>query len=351
METQTRPTAAETGVRGTGTAFGTFGELLQGVLPGTERHFMVTFPVAAWSTAVFRHAPDSEGFVVWPPHKRKAVRIAELALAAAGLGGGGSLTLDSELPEGKGMASSSADLVATVRAVGAAVGTTFAPAAIESFLRQIEPTDGVMYPEIVAYYHREAELREGLGVLPSLTIVAHDEGGQVDTIAHNRAAQRVDEADKAEYAVLLDELCAAVRARDLPAVGRVATRSAELNAASRSRRTLPELRRICEETGGLGVACAHSGTLLGILYAGDDPDLDGKVAAARAACAALPGTTVVHRSLGHGDVWSASSVEVTAPKGAAPQAPAAHTAGTGNAAHTTHTAQMRASSSAHAWGA
>ncbi|GHE73704.1 GHMP family kinase ATP-binding protein [Streptomyces vinaceus] len=311
MEAHARPRAAEIDICGTGTAFGTFGELLQGVLPGDDRHFMVTFPVAGWSRAVFRHSPGHQGFTVWPPHKRKAVRIAELALAAAGRTGGGSLELSSELPEGKGMASSSADLVATVRAVGAAVGTTFAAAEIESFMRKIEPTDGVMYDQIVAYHHREAELREELGMLPPVVIVGHDEGGQVDTIAHNRQARVVGEAEKAEYAVLLAELCEAVRGQDLRAVGRVATRSAELNAAARSRRSLPELQRICADTGGLGVACAHSGTVLGILYAADDPELAVKVGSALSACAALPGTTTVHRSLGRGDVWSASSLEVT----------------------------------------
>ncbi len=318
MATQARPAATEIDIRGTGTAFGTFGELLQGVLPDGDRHFMVTFPVAGWSRAVFRHSPDREGLTVWPPHKRKAVRIAQLALAAAGRQGGGSLELSSELPEGKGMASSSADLVATVRAVGAAVGTTFGAADIESFLREIEPTDGVMYDQIVAYHHREAELREELGMLPPLVIVGHDEGGQVDTIAHNRDARRVGDAEKAEYAALLTELCEAVRNADLPAVGRVATRSAELNAVARSRRSLPALLRICAETGGLGVACAHSGTVLGILYAADDPELTVKVGTALTACAALPGTTTVHRSLGHGDVWSASSMEVTVRETTAP---------------------------------
>ncbi|MGW8487074.1 GHMP family kinase ATP-binding protein [Streptomyces sp. NPDC055886] len=294
---------ADGAARGTGRAFGTFGELLQGVLPGSDRHFMVTFPVAAWSTASFQHFPDSSGLVVWPPHKRKALRIARLALAAAGHGGGGVLELDSDLPEGKGMASSSADLVATARAVAAALGTAFDAPTIESFLREIEPTDGVMYDEIVAYYHREAELREALGALPPLVIVAHDEGGQVDTIVHNRAAKPAGEAEKREYAQLLDRLCDAVRAGDLTTVGQVATRSAQLNARLRPRRRLPELERISATTGGLGVVCAHSGTVLGILYAADDPALETKVAAARAACAELPGATSVHRSLGTGDAW------------------------------------------------
>ncbi|SDN74089.1 threonine kinase [Streptomyces sp. cf386] len=289
---------------GTGRSYGTFGELLQGVLPETDRHFMVTFPLARWSTATLRYSALSTGIEVWPPHKEKARRIAELALAAAGrTGGGGVLELHSDLPEGKGMASSSADLVATVRAVGAAVGTTFSPAAIEALLRDIEPSDGVMYDEVVAYYHREVTLRSGLGVLPAMTIVGHDEGGQIDTIRHNRSARPVDERHKEEYGLLLAALCDAVRAHDLPGVGRIATRSAELNALTRPRPALRELRNICEATGGLGVVCAHSGTVLGVLIAADDPDHDTKVRAALAACRRLPGTTTVLRSLGVGENW------------------------------------------------
>ncbi|MQY38425.1 L-threonine kinase [Streptomyces sp. RB17] len=290
-------------VPGTGRAYGTFGELLQGVLPGTDRHFMVTFPLAKWSTATLRYSARATGITVWPPHKAKAQRIARTALAAAGHTGGGVLELHSDLPEGKGMASSSADLVATVRAVGAVLGTTFPPTVIERLLRDIEPSDGVMYDEVVAYYHREAELRSGLGVLPAMTIVAHDEGGQIDTIRHNRSARPVGDEDKVEYGRLLAELCDAVRARDLPGVGRVATRSAELNALARPRPALRELRDICEATGGLGVVCAHSGTVLGILVAADDPDHDTKVRAALDACRRLPGATTVLRSLGDAENW------------------------------------------------
>ena len=289
---------------GVGRSFGTFGELLQGVLPHTGQHFMVTSPLAAWSTATFQYDPESSSVEIQPPHKLKSARLATLALRAAGRPGGGRLWLSSELPEGKGMASSSADLVATARAVADALGTRLTVVDIESLLRQIEPSDGVMYDEIVDFGHRDVRLRESLGALPPMMIIAHDEGGQVDTISHNRAATAYSEDEQHEFAHLLDTAREAIRHSDLFAISRVATRSAELNSRRLPRRTLADLLRICKDIDGLGVACAHSGTMLGILLPHDDPDVTAKVNTALTACASLPGTTGLYRSLGQDDDWT-----------------------------------------------
>ncbi|WP_260618636.1 kinase [Streptomyces sp. WAC07149] len=302
------PTPAVAGA-GRGSAFGTFGELLQGVLPGSGGHFMVTLPLARWSTAEFSYEPSAPGVRVTPAHKHRAARLAVRALRAAGLGGGGRLRLGGELPEGKGMASSSADLVATARAVADAVGARFGPADVEALLRGVEPTDGVMYDEVVAFGHREVRLRERLGTVPAMTVVGYDEGGTVDTIGRNRTAAAPGAAERREYALLLDRAREAVRAADLPALGRVATRSAELHARRHPRPALPTLLRVCRDVGGLGVACAHSGTVLGILLPHDDPATPAKAAAARSACAAaLPGPTRLHRTLGPADDWTGAGV-------------------------------------------
>ncbi|MEK8104316.1 hypothetical protein NKG94_02610 [Micromonospora sp. M12] len=186
------------------------------------------------------------------------------------------LDLTGDLPEGKGLASSSADLVATVRAVGAAVGMRLSAARIESFLRHIEPSDGVMYDEIVAFYQRQVRLCRPLGRLPALTIVAHDEGGQVDTISHSRRPSPFSAADEREYARLLDELTDAVATGDLSTVGRISTRSAVLNSKSRVRYDVDALRRACHDVDGLGLVLAHSGTMLGVALGADDPELTGR---------------------------------------------------------------------------
>lgn len=287
---------------GVGRAPGTFGELLQGALPANDRDFLVTFPIQNWSTAVFRPEPGRCEVEVRPAHKHKSRRLAETTLRALDIAGGGVLDLYSSLPEGKGLASSSADLVATARAVADAYGRNLDAPGIESLLRTIEPTDGVMYEGIVAFYHREVRLREFLGHLPPMTVIAHDEGGTIDTIGFNRMRKPFGQTEKEEYAQLLDTLAVAVREVDLATVGRVATRSAEMNNARNPRLDFDRLLRACREIDGFGLVVAHSGTALGILLDDSDREREVKIDHVRASCAGLNGTLAVHRSLSTYDV-------------------------------------------------
>jgi L-threonine kinase len=292
-----QPREVGTAATGCSTAFGTFGELLQGVLPEQNRDFLVTLPIARWSTARFTVDPAMTTVVVRPAHKSKARRAATALLEFAGITAGGVLVLDSGLPEGKGMASSSADLVATVRAVGNAIGVRATPELIESVLRQIEPTDGVMYQGIVSFYHREVRMRQFLGSLPPLTVVGADEGGAIDTVAFNRIPKPFSPAEKREYARLLDTLTDAVRDADVRAVGRVATRSAELNQSLRPKRLLTDITSVCQQAGGLGVVAAHSGTTLGVLLDNRDPEYPDRLAFVANALGTLAGNATVHRTL------------------------------------------------------
>ncbi|GAA4811299.1 kinase [Streptomyces ziwulingensis] len=285
-------------------AFGTFGELLQGVLPGGDLDFLVTLPIDLWSTARFEAASAGDPLLVRPARKRKSLTLARALLAMHGIDRGGTLTLHSALPEGKGLASSSADLVASCRAICAAFHLPLTDRTIEDLLRAIEPSDGVMYTGSVAFYHRRAKLRERLGHLPPLTIVGIDEGGAVPTVAFNRIPKPFGPADKHEYARLLDTLARAVRDRDLATVGEVATRSAVMNQRLRPKRTLDEMRRICRAAGGLGVVSAHSGTVLGVLLAEDDPEYENKLEHLRRSCGALTRHTTVYHSLTD-DAWYA----------------------------------------------
>jgi uncharacterized protein involved in propanediol utilization len=280
---------------GGGIAFGSFGELLQGVLPD-EADFLVTFPIQDGSRVRFRL--DARGDLrVFPSHKWKALTLARMLMRAAGCDGGGILVVDSELPVGKGLASSSADLVATARVLGQVLGLDTSPAAIEGWLRQIEPSDGVMYPGVVAFEHRRVRMRAFLGTLPPMTVVAVDEGGQIDTVAFNHARKPFSTADKHEYARLLARLTAAIRGGDLAEVGAIGTRSAALNQRLLPKRNLEAMLRISAETQALGVVCAHSGTMLGVLLANQHEHHMHRLAAVRSACERLPGSTQVYHSL------------------------------------------------------
>ena len=271
---------------------------------------LVTLPIARWSTAQLTLVPGTGELRVVPAGKDKALRAARIMLDRHGVRHGGTLTVSSDLPEGKGMASSSADLVATVRAVAGALGIAVTPQETESYLRPIEPSDGLMYRDVVAFCHRKVRLHRTLGPVPPLTIVGIDEGGQVDTVAFNASRPVITAAQRREYGTLLDRLATALTVGDLSTVGAVATRSAVLNQERCRKRHLARALEISRDLRALGVVVAHSGTMIGIVVSGDDPHHTEKVADISVACAELAPVSINH-TLGLAPAHRATGTHVT----------------------------------------
>jgi L-threonine kinase len=250
---------------GIGESFGTFGELLQGI--GTnDNDFLVTLPINRFSHAEFSVHSAWPGLVVSPSNMYKSKKLAESILKYFGLPMCGFLNLQSNIPIGKGFASSSADLVATTRAIDHYYQLNLTTEQILSFIRNIEPTDGVMYDGSVSFYHRKVQLHKCLGSLPAMTIVSLDEGGQVDTIEFNKVAKSYTAEQKEGYDFLLNEITLAIHTGDLKKIGEISTQSAILNQKLKYKKHLTDAMKICSETGGLGVVVAHSGTCIGILF-------------------------------------------------------------------------------------
>ena len=254
-------------IAGVGVANGTFGELLQGALPGDDRHFLVTLPIRRFSKVSFRAEPEHRDLEVHPDRKVKTARLARMLLEHLGLPARGRIEVQSQLPEGKGLASSSADLVATARAIFSSVRSPVEEKTLLHLLRDIEPTDGVMYPELVSFFHRRVELHQRLGLFERpVHVVAIDEGGMVDTVAYNRRSVEYSEEDREEYEELLDRTIVAVDRQDLRTLGEIATRSSEMNQARNPKRHLETMLRLHEDSGALGVVVTHSGPCLGLLF-------------------------------------------------------------------------------------
>lgn len=262
LRTQDREESAKTGI---GRCFGTFGELLQGMLPRQEREFLVTLPIARYSIARFTALSGSREILVHPSCKEKSRLLAEKLIDAFGLRSGGFLSIQSELPPGKGCASSSADMVATARAIQSAFGVSISRTSLAQIMSSIEPTDGVMYRGIVSFYHREGVLRKFLGYPPPLTIVGLDEGGQVDTVEFNGRSKPFGHARRAEYESLLFGMERAVTRGDLRSLGEISTRSAVLNQEILPKTHLDLFVDMRRRFKALGVVAAHSGTHLGLL--------------------------------------------------------------------------------------
>ncbi|MER8842900.1 hypothetical protein NKH86_30205 [Mesorhizobium sp. M0913] len=247
---------------------GTFGELLQGQLPigsfPCDSHFLITMPIALFARAHFMPIAGARSVTVYPSHKVKAKRLAENLLIALGASGG-ILLLQSELPEGKGLASSSADLVATARSIACCFKRTVRTSLIEKLMAEIEPSDGVMYPGVVAYQQRACSLLSFLGQMPPLAIVGIDEGGTVETVDYDQRRGEISASHRAEYHELLDRAQIAIPRGDTASIGRIATASALLHQERVPKEHLNAMLKVSEATDALGVIVAHSGTMIGIL--------------------------------------------------------------------------------------
>ena len=113
---------------GTGRATGHHGEFLQGVFEGSDGRLhrgLITLPMAR-EVSVVTFWPRPDGTISTRPENRtKAARAAKLALTHLGLAqAGGELTIESSIPVSHGYGSSTADVVAAIRAVADAAGRT-----------------------------------------------------------------------------------------------------------------------------------------------------------------------------------------------------------------------------------
>ena len=249
---------------GRASAPGTCGELAQGMLDGVL--CLVTCPIDIRSFATVELLPGS-GRVEAPPDTPKAAQAVRTTLEYLGeTGADARLSLESILPRGKGMASSTADVAASIAATAAAAGQPLEPGQIAEISLGVEPSDGVMFPGISVFDHREGRIARPLGEPPPMRVLALDFGGVVDTLEYNSVVR--DKALKSQEprmseAVSLIET-GLIRGNPLY-IGKGATVSAIANQEVSFNTCLDDVLAFSAEVGGFGVNVAHSGTVIGIL--------------------------------------------------------------------------------------
>lgn len=243
---------------------GTCGELVQGMIEGTAFH--ISCPIDIFSTVTVQVTDAIEEWVFSPqfPKAAAAVKAALDYLDAKGLGG--QLSIDSPLPRGKGMASSTADVAGAIHALALALGRHVEYAEVARLALMIEPSDGSIFPDIALFDHRQGSVCETLGPPPPIDIVVLDCGGEVDTIAFNGQDRAETLARLQPRAVeALEAARRGLRTGDLALIGRAATLSAMANQEVIYKPQLDTVLRLADEIGALGVNVGHSGTVIGVL--------------------------------------------------------------------------------------
>ena len=254
--------------RGTAASPGTCGELAQGLLDG--RLVMVTCPIDLFATATVELSHGS-GRVFSPPGSPKAARAVKLSLSYLGHGDlDARLCLESPLPRGKGMASSTADIVAAISAVAAALKTRLSTREKADLALGIEPSDGIMIPGVALFDYRRGKVAESIGHPPHMRVLVLEFTGSVHTQAFNAVDRTaVIEPQAARFGEAVDLIRAGVQGGDPRLIGRGATLSTVAHQTVLPKPQLPAVLALCREAGASGVNAAHSGTVLGLLFPDD----------------------------------------------------------------------------------
>ncbi len=250
----------------------TCGELVQGSLGGVP--CLVSCPIERYSVANLR--TNSTRTWELPAHLPKLSSAFRLALTRLpGAPKGGVVSVQSDLPAGRGYGSSTADIGAALFALGKLSGGWADPYQVARLAVQVEPTDSSLFNGLVLFDHRTASFYESFGAAPELMVLVIDPGGSVDTLSFNQKdhrdlLQRLAPDHKQAFNLLRSGL----RQRDMQAVGEAATLSSRLHQSILYNPLLETALDLARQVRAVGVCRAHSGTLLGLLMDAESNDLD-----------------------------------------------------------------------------
>ncbi len=258
---------------------GSCGELVQGTLG--EIDFHITCPINRYSdvtvaslkegavrvadtakgagdTGIIGNTDNTGKYEKTTSAIRKALEIIET-------GNGVEAIVHNELPRGKGMASSTADIAAAVAAVFELHGCAIGPREVAEIALSVEPTDGVIFDGIVAFDHLKGRMLKALGDAPPLEILVLEPPKDLDTIRFNKEKGQLKETDKLFVKEAFDMVVDGFASDNLRLIGNGASLSAILNQKLLYKPELDDVMAVCRLNGGLGVNIAHSGTVMGML--------------------------------------------------------------------------------------
>lgn len=287
---------------GRGAAMAHHGELLQGMFMGPGAFPMrglVTLPCQMYrSEAAFLPSLD-DAVHVEPEWRWKARHAAELTLAHIGAAGtGGRLSVSSTIPIGWGMGSSTSDVIAAIRATAAGHGISLPTVEVARLAVAAETaSDSIMFgDEALLFAQRDALVIEDFGTLfPSFEVLGFAAGEGVDTLGFKPA--EYDDRDIRRFEELRLLLREGMKDHDPALVGYVATASSRINQRFLPKPQFDRVLSLADTSGAVGVQVAHSGSVVGLLFDGDDTGVDTRLEKAGAGLA----------DLGFGPTWRFST--------------------------------------------
>lgn len=238
------------------------GELIQGWISGSEK--LISCPINWYSEVSIAQNKDN---INERPNMRKAIiKTLDYLGIDNRLNEELSISLNSTVPVAKGMASSTADIAATVVATARWLNKPLTVKEISDLCISIEPTDSTIFSQLTLYDHLKGQHLQPLGQAPSIDILILEPNNILTTANYRRRHHQSKLKDSSKVlekaAQKIQEGCL----RQSPAlIGEAATLSAIENQKILPKPGFNKLLHLLDKSDLYGINVAHSGTVMGIL--------------------------------------------------------------------------------------
>lgn len=247
------------------------GELIQGYVAGSEK--LISLPINLYSTVKLFEGKNDRVF------HGKSYQALEKVFEFYGYDRNEcdnlTLQIDSKIPIGKGMASSTADIAATILATASYLGEIITEEQIALLSTKVEPSDSVFFKDITLLDHIKGSYSKSYFKMPELKVLLLEGKEIINTIEFRKVSREnilLENSRDLHRAINLFER--GMKDKDLSKIAKAATTSAFANQKILYKENLEEIYDIAIKNGGLGINVAHSGSVIGVLFNNGNFDRD-----------------------------------------------------------------------------
>jgi len=261
-----------------GVCQGALGELFQGIsADGSDEIVVVSSLIPKYSWAYF--TPSEEGFSslqdqrLATPERPKSFRALELFCQSHQVRRpSGYWFFNSDLKVARGMASSTADIVATLRCAANYLNHALGTEEIMQILSKIERSDSVFLDRLALFSSSHHQIIHQFAKIPPLYALYMHERDPVDTDGTKSLLIDFYQNNRRFYRSLYREVEQALGKADLKALCRISSKSAELSNEILPKHNFHKIYEAQSRFSADGVIVAHTGSVVGLLYC-QSPDV------------------------------------------------------------------------------
>jgi len=255
-----------------GVCRGALGELFQGLsTDGSDEIVVVSSLIPKYSWAYF--TPCEEGFAslrdqsLAAPERLKSFRALNLFCQSHQIRWpSGYWFFNSDLKVARGMASSTADIVATLRCAANYLQYSIGVDEIIHILSKIERSDSVFLDRLSLFSSSCHQIIHQFDKVPPLYALYMHEREPVDTDGTKSMLIDFYQSNHRYYRNLYDRVEQALEKADLKALCRISSISAELSNEILPKRNFYSIYKAQSRFSADGVIVAHTGSVVGLLY-------------------------------------------------------------------------------------